>query len=216
MTDFHCHLLYGVDDGARTPQESMDMLQRAAQEGVTTLIATPHARHPDMDTRPVRDAFRELQPFAKDMGILLRLGFECNLSALQVQDLGSARRFCIEKTNVLLLEFPEDNWPGTWREILYDLQAEGMRLVLAHPERCRPIQRDARVLTTLTEMGVHLQVNVSSLRGYFGPRHALARRIARLGRIGAIGSDAHCAQDYEGFRGIARRLPASALNPAFL
>lgn len=99
------------------------------------------------------------------MGIEMRLGYECNLSALRVDDLAAARRFCIEKTNVLLVEFPFDNWPGTWREILYGLQAEGMRLVLAHPERYRPLQRDPHMLDSLAEMGVRLQVNAASLQG---------------------------------------------------
>lgn len=216
MTDLHSHILFGVDDGARNPQESIEMLQRAAQEGVTCIVATPHALHPAMDTQPARRAFRELQPFAGDMGIEMRLGYECNLSALRVDDLAAARRFCIEKTNVLLVEFPFDNWPGTWREILYGLQAEGMRLVLAHPERYRPIQRDPHMLDSLAEMGVRLQVNAASLQGWFGAKQGIARRIVKAGRIAALGSDAHSAQDYAGFARIARRVPAEALNPAFL
>lgn len=54
MTDLHSHILFGVDDGARNPQESIEMLQRAAQEGVTCIVATPHALHPAMDTQPAR------------------------------------------------------------------------------------------------------------------------------------------------------------------
>ena len=216
MTDLHSHVLFGVDDGAHNPQETIEMLQCAAREGVTSLVATPHALHPDVDTRLIRRAYRELHPFARDMGIELRLGFECNLSALRVDNLSAAERFCIENTNVLLLEFPFDNWPGTWREILYGLQAEGMSLVLAHPERYRPIQRDPRILDTLAEMSVRLQVNASSLRGWVDPKCGVARKILRAGRVAALGSDAHNAQEYAGFARIARRIPAGALNPVFL
>ena len=78
MIDIHCHLLYGVDDGAKTIEESVAMLEAAKEQGISAMILTPHYRH-GMFAYPkeeIEEHFRILEPYAQKLGISLALGTE--------------------------------------------------------------------------------------------------------------------------------------------
>lgn len=76
MIDIHCHLLYGVDDGAKTIEESVAMLEAAKEQGISAMILTPHYRH-GMFAYPkeeIEEHFRILEPYAQKLGIYLAFG----------------------------------------------------------------------------------------------------------------------------------------------
>ena len=71
MIDIHCHLLYGVDDGAKTIEESVAMLEAAKEQGISAMILTPHYRH-GMFAYPkeeIEEHFRILEPYAQKLGL---------------------------------------------------------------------------------------------------------------------------------------------------
>ena len=84
MIDMHCHLLYGVDDGSKSIEESVEMLKIAKKQGITGIILTPHLRH-GMFKHPLEKIerhYKKLMPYAKKLGIELKLGTEYHVSDL--------------------------------------------------------------------------------------------------------------------------------------
>lgn len=195
MIDIHCHILPGVDDGARTIEEAQQMLHTAASCGVTDMVATPHVRQPDLDLTPIEESYQKLAPIARAAGVGLLQGYECNISALHPSHLEVAKRYCIQGTSMLLLEFPFDLWPPNWREIVYCLQALGLKVIVAHPERYLPIQRDPSLLGELMDLQCYFQINVSSLKKT-GPRRNIVKKLKAEAAIHFVASDAHRVADY--------------------
>mgnify|MGYP002561631229 CR=1 FL=1 len=103
MRDMHCHILPGVDDGARDLDESLAMLEAAKQAGVTSIVCTPHCRHPYFDYDAMWDAFELLQAHAG--GFPLTMGFEVNHSKLMELGMEWAPYLAFDGTNEFLLEF---------------------------------------------------------------------------------------------------------------
>ena len=93
MIDIHCHLLYGVDDGAKTIEESVAMLEAAKEQGISAMILTPHYRH-GMFAYPkeeIEEHFRILEPYAQKLGIYLALGTEYHVNSHIVEALDNGR-----------------------------------------------------------------------------------------------------------------------------
>ena len=82
MIDIHCHLLYGVDDGSKSLEESVEMLKIAKKQGITGIILTPHLRH-GMFKHPLEKIerhYKKLMPYANKLGIELKLGTEYHVA----------------------------------------------------------------------------------------------------------------------------------------
>jgi hypothetical protein len=97
MIDIHCHLLYGVDDGAKTIEESVAMLEAAKEQGISAMILTPHYRH-GMFAYPkeeIEEHFRILEPYAQKLGIYLALGTEYHVNSHIVEALDSGSRLAV-------------------------------------------------------------------------------------------------------------------------
>ena len=200
MIDIHTHILYGVDDGARDLGTAVVMAQMAQDSGVTDIIATPHANQrsryenyvsEDLDDRLIilNAALRQAEIDVKihpgmevygtpDLPRLLRAG--------KVRTLGSSR--------YLLVEFAFREDPFFMEETLRRLQAEGVKPIVAHPERYTALQSMPDVLFDWVDAGLYLQVNKGSLSGAFGrsARH-LAHFILAHDLAAVVASDAHDA-----------------------
>ena len=82
MIDIHCHLLYGVDDGSKSLEESVEMLKIAKKQGITGIILTPHLRH-GMFKHPLEKIerhYKKLMPYANKLGIEIKLGTEYHVA----------------------------------------------------------------------------------------------------------------------------------------
>jgi len=195
LTDIHCHILPGVDDGAENLDETKAMLLAAKAAGVTAIIATPHLRKKIADFEGIRRAYDSAKPLFDENGVELRLGFECYYGMLL--DGLDAKASTLHGTNVLLLEFSPGYLPMQWENDINGIQRMGLDVVIAHPERYEPIQRDIGVAERMVETGCELQVSAGSLTGsLFSETRKCALRLLDKGLAGYIASDAHCAEDY--------------------
>lgn len=197
-TDVHCHLLPGVDDGAKSWAESEECLRIAQAERVTRLALTPHIWPDRYPNRPddLREVFRDFQRRAQPLGLECHLGCEAYFHldlpewyrAGKLLAMGEAGRY-------LLVELPLTLCPPGLLQTFYALRLAGAEPVLAHPERYPYVSRDPRRLEDLGATGVPFQVTTHSLAGLFGgavQRAAFA--LMERGWVRLLASDAHSSR----------------------
>lgn len=206
MLDIHSHILPGVDHGARDLKQAHGMLAAAAAQGIDRIVATPHVYHSDFDRSVAQHAHAALKPYAESLHIDLKLGYEFNTRAIDFDHMERANDFCIEGSNKLLLEFPFEHWPRDWKSIVYDLQANGLEIIIAHPERYIPIQQNMNILDKLADLDCLFQVDVPQSLHLFSKQNRVLKRLIQMGRLHYAASDAHAEADYEKFAKSIKRL----------
>jgi protein-tyrosine phosphatase len=193
LIDIHSHVLYGLDDGARTVEDSVAMLRMAADHGTTDLVATPHA-NPNYRFDPQVIAER-LAEVAEASGNVPRLhsGCDFHLSFDNIQDaIANPRKFTINHHRYLMVEFSDLLIFNNTAEIFSRLDEAGMTPVITHPERNALLQQRIDQIATWVEAGACVQVTAGSLLGGFG-RRAVEFSRALLDRrlVHFLASDAH-------------------------
>lgn len=198
MVDIHCHLLPGVDDGARDFRETEAMLRIAYREGIRTIFATPHTSEgmPEEERRRRKELFcqtRELAGrIAEDLQILP--GAEVLYTSGVIRELKEGKIPTLNGSGAVLVEFPLYVDFSYIRQAALNLRSAGYRPVLAHVERY-PALADPERLDYLAQAGAYLQVNASSVTGKSGWRiRRLVRRLLKERKIHFIGTDAHGRQ----------------------
>ena len=201
MIDTHCHILPGIDDGARTMDEAVEMARMAAADGVKVIVATPHwdavSRPLDMDFLAERVA--ELQARIEAEGIELRIepGAEVMLSPDLVERAEAGDLPRLAGSEYVLVEAPAYVTWDVMRRTLFELQLRGVRLVLAHPERAGPVLEDYSRAAELSSGGIKLQVTATDLArpwtslGWSNSVIRVARALIRDGLADLLASDAH-------------------------
>lgn len=199
MRDVHCHILPGVDDGARDLDESLAMLEAAKRAGITSIVCTPHCRSPYFDYEAMWDAFRLLQAHAG--GFPLQMGFEVNHRKLKELGMGWADYLHFDGSNEFLLELSTHAGALEFQEYertIFELQGRGYQVIIAHPERYEAVQKDVEVARRLSRMGCKLQASADFVDGgRFGKEKKPARALFDAMLYDYIASDAHHAGHYD-------------------
>lgn len=195
MIDFHSHILPGLDDGSTSAEMSVEMLKMAAEQGVQTMVATPHfyanQNTPEQFLAKRQESFARLQEAMKNESGLPRvlLGAEVTYfrGMSEAEALWDLR---IADSNFILVEMPLPPWDKRAYEELGDLlNKQNLRPILAHIDRyLHPLHR-RRMLEKLQEMPVLLQANASFFNRKRTRKNAL--RMLGEGRIHLLGTDCH-------------------------
>ncbi len=199
MIDTHCHILPGIDDGARTVEEALEMARIAAADGVRVIVATPHwnAVNAPFSPQMVVDEAAALQERLDEEGIPVRIepGAEIALTGELLEAVDKADLPRLAGTKWVLVEaLPYLPW-DVMRRLLFELQLRGLRIVLAHPERAEPILENPDRAAELSSSGVKLQVVASDLERRWGNSVVrVARRLIKDGLADLLASDAHDAK----------------------
>lgn len=197
VIDIHSHILYGVDDGAGRIGETEKMLQAAKAAGVSTIVTTPHLYGRDTNVAGIHRVFKRVCEELAQYEVTFLQGFECNYRVFLEEDAETMLSYKIAGTNVLLLEPPRQFLPESWEMRINDLQRLGIDVVIAHPERCQPIQEDISLARRMLEIGCELQISAGSLyEGMFSKTKKCALEMLKKRYINYIASDAHCVEDY--------------------
>src|ERR1700730_18330528 len=169
MVDIHSHILPGLDDGARTMEESFEMVKLAAANGSTDLVATPHASARfAFDEVRVEEAFRGLSALSKEF-ITLHRGCDCHLNFDNWQDgLTNPTKYTINGSRYLLVELPDLIGLSIVREQLQALIHARICPIITHPERNLSLQSNADYVKQLVQNGCLVQVTGQSFLGRFG------------------------------------------------
>lgn len=199
MIDMHVHILPGVDDGAKDEAATHAMMRRAADAGITFMIATPHVYRAQDQLRN-RLALRAARSIAHEYGARLNLGCEFNYRALRETGTQDLDGFCLSGTKCLLLEFSNDHLMPRWDAMISEIMDSGYLPIIAHPERYSYIQRDFAIAQEMSDLGCEMQVDACGLMApMFSAERRTARKLLKEGLVSYIASDAHMPQDYDDF-----------------
>lgn len=196
MIDIHSHIIPGLDDGAGNAEEALEMARAAVADGLTHLVATPHSSYGAGPADRVAARVQELQKMFDHAGIALRLltGQEVWISSETLSQYHAGRVFGINNGPYMLVEFPPHYVPRDADDIIAGLQQEGLRPVLAHPERNASLQQDLAPLAKLIGQGVLAQLTGGSLLGAFGSvAQETAEAMLAHNMAHVIASDSHSA-----------------------
>ena len=194
--DIHCHLLPGVDDGARTLEDSLAMARMAVADGVRLIACTPHV-NPGLynyDAAFVAAAVENLRKElkAREIDLFLLPGADVHLVADLPARLEDGRAPRLGRSHYFLLEPPHDLCPPRLDRQIERILAAGYRPIITHPERLRWIDNQFPLLNDIHRMGCLFQITAGAITGRFGTRvKAHAERFIRAGQCDVVASDAH-------------------------
>lgn len=199
MIDLHCHILPGVDDGARTMSDALDLVRAAIDNGISGAVLTPHV-YPgvwDNGQTNLRLALRALQnaivanalPFQVVLGAELRVHPD-TLARVTARRLPLIGRH--DGHDVALLEFPDGSIPPGSLQACEGLLAAGIRPMIAHPERNKDVIRDPMRIQPFVDAGCLLQVTAASVIGQFGEAAlGCAHVLLARGVVSVLATDTH-------------------------
>lgn len=195
ICDMHCHLLPGLDDGAKDMEETMQALQEAIRQGVHTIIATPHCHPGRYQTtgEEVMSAWRAVNAECRKRQLPIRLlpGQECYYYSGLLEELETGRALTLAGSEYVLVEFSPDCLFGVMTQGLRMLQSRGYRPILAHFERYACL-REMEHLESIRGLGVLLQMNYDTLLAKDGLfRKKPWKQLVREGRVDFLSSDCH-------------------------
>lgn len=197
IVDIHCHVLPGVDDGSKSMEMSQKMLDIAYDEGIGTVIATPHHMPEGRNVSPqgIRERVEKLQQYAdaKSYDLTILPGNEIYYYSDAPDMLEEGKICSLAGTSYVLVEFSPMDESRYIRNSLAELQNMGFDPIIAHVERymslCKP---PFEKIEQLREMGILIQVNAASVMGDFGkPTKALVEKLLKKQMVDFIGTDAH-------------------------
>lgn len=195
-TDVHCHILPGVDHGAQTVEDALEMLRAEREMGITRVVLTSHVTAETFENTPetLRPAFEKLQQAVAetdDLDMELYLSAEYRMDEFWDKQYKLGNQIAMPGGHILLENSFQQELLSL-DELIFDLKTKGYKPILAHPERYSYYARRKDRLEQLHNMGVKFQINLLSLAGYFGHScHDTAIWLAKQGYIDMLGSDMH-------------------------
>ena len=196
LIDLHAHILPGLDDGPKTMEEAVALAKKAAADGTTHLVASPHAFdgmywNDRQGVNKVREALAE-ELARRKIPLKVYSGMECRIHPDLAKRYKAGEVQTVNDSRYLLIELPYSQMPLFTEEVLFSLRQEGLVPVLVHPERNRDIQQDPNILFRFTESGMVSLLSADSV----SPR--ASKKVARTVRtltvhhlIHGVASDAH-------------------------
>jgi tyrosine-protein phosphatase YwqE len=193
--DIHSHLLPGIDDGARTFEDTLQLIQSLQGFGISEFVTTPHIIQQVWDNTQesilstATTTVTALQ--AKNITVPFRAAAEYLMDD-SFERLFKSNNLLTLKDNYVLVEMSYINPPMQLFSILFDLQVAGYIPVLAHPERYLFYQNNFNEFVKLKNAGCLFQLNLLSVVGYYGDGVAkVATQLLKKGMYNFVGSDVH-------------------------
>ncbi len=213
LTDYHCHILPGIDDGAETPEISEKMLDLMKMQGVGRVILTPHFYpHREISVEDFlkkrADAFAKISHRTESE---FRLGAEIAIER-GFSEISGIEKLAVEGTDLMLLELPFSGY-GRWvLDEIHDLKCAGIVTVLAHIHRYIGIYTKSQLDEILNTDAV-FQVNTEAFANFKERR--FVKRLIRSGARVVFGSDAHNLSDRKpNYDLLGRKVKAEVIESA--
>jgi protein-tyrosine phosphatase len=223
FVDIHSHILYGLDDGAQTFEQSVAMLEIAAGGGTTDIVATPHSdlMYP-FQPELIAERMAQLQAAVADR-IRIHHGCDFHLHFENIQDcLAHPARYTINHLRYLLVEFADVHIPRTTEEVFTRMVDQGITPIITHPERNPLLRRRFDDISKWVRSGCLVQVTAQSFLDRFGkPARQAAEQLMDRRLVHFIASDAHDTGDRtprlrEAFASIVNRYGTAHATSVFV
>jgi len=197
MIDIHNHILFGIDDGAESAEETLEMARAAVQEGITDIIATPHHKigvyenyGPKISelTAQVNELIQ-----SHDIPLTIHPSQEIRIYGDVIEDLKSGKALpLVQGAPYVLIEFPTHEIPIYTEQLFTKMALAGYIPVIAHPERNKELQNNPNKLAALIELGALCQVTAGVVVGRLGDHtQSVADMMMTHQMIHIVASDAH-------------------------
>jgi protein-tyrosine phosphatase len=193
FVDIHSHVLWGVDDGARDVETSIEMLRIAAENGTSDIVATPHS-----DFRYSFDPHKVAQRIEELTGATggtprIHTGCDFHLHVENIEDcLAHPGKYTINHLRYLMVEFSEASIPKGIGKVFEKMFAAGITPVITHPERNPLLTKNSGLMTSWLASGCLTQLTAQSFLGRFGKAaQTAAEDFVERGMAHFVASDAH-------------------------
>lgn len=196
MIDIHCHILPEVDDGARTLEDSLAMARKAVNEGIHTIIATPHHKNSQFENpkENILEKVIMLNEKLSQENIPLKVlpGQEPRINGTLVEDYEAGEILTLAEGKYIFVELPTAHVPRYTERLLYDVQVKGLMPIIVHPERNQEIIKNPDLLYKLVKNGTMTQITAASICGKFGKNiRKFTEQLVDANLTHFIASDAH-------------------------
>ncbi len=196
MVDIHTHILFGVDDGCETINQSLKMIEDEISQGVDVIVCTPHHRFNQYctDVEKIKSNFSELrlEVEKRNLPVKLFLGQEIFYTKKEnlYEMLNNKQLLTYNNSEYILLEFPFDYEVENCSEIIYNFKVHGYNVIVAHIERYSWMNLD--IVESLINEGALIQVNAGSIVGECGSKiKKFTKKLLKKGYVNFIASDVH-------------------------
>lgn len=193
MIDIHCHLVYGVDDGAETIEKTIEMLNEAKKVGFTDIILTPHySNYFHIPADEIQKRIEIIKNKTTDLGLKLYQGNEIYMSPHLMENIKSGKTATLNNSRYVLFEFPMGENPFYSDHIIKTILKNDKIPIMAHPERYRFVQQNPNILIDYIKKGVLFQSNYGSILGRYGlDAQETVKKLLTHNMIHFLGSDNH-------------------------
>lgn len=195
--DVHSHFIPGIDDGAQTIEESLDLLRQMQEFGYKKIITTPHVMEDYYKNTPeiILDGLEKVKKAIEENGLNIEIeasaeynldsGFEEIIKENKLLTFGGDKKY-------VLFELSFYNEPKRLKEVIWELSTSGYQPILAHVERYPYWHKKWDKIEDIVNRDVKLQVNIGSFTGVYGLEvKNTAQRLVDEGLVDLIGSDCH-------------------------
>lgn len=197
MTDIHSHILFDVDDGSRTIEESIEILKKMSEIGFKNVILTPHYIKDSEYNSKKKEKQEKLDQIKEEIikqniNIKVYLGNEVFINneiydLIKIGDINT-----LNNTRYILIELPFHNQIVNLEDTIYELKIKGLIPIIAHPERYSYFQNNYKEIDRLREEGFLFQGNYASILGYYGKdSQKLFKYMLKKHYIDYLGTDVH-------------------------
>jgi tyrosine-protein phosphatase YwqE len=200
--DMHNHILFGIDDGSKTLENSLIMARKFVDLGYTNIIATPHVMANYYENTPeiIREKRDLLNAALNTNSIPLHVEFaaEYYIDEYFLERVKNKEALMTFNREYILVETSFLNKPIFFTELIFDLRTQGYTPIFAHPERYVYLQNNFEQVEKILETGIKFQINLLSLVGYYSPTaKKLAQWLIQNGHYSFLGTDAHSINHLE-------------------
>ena len=196
MIDIHSHIIPNVDDGARSVEETFNILKEAQEAGFTDVILTSHFLLNYYETNAQELIFwkEKLQEVLKKQGTKINLhsGMEIYITNQMEELLENKKILTLANSRYMLIELPVATNVKYFDYVVYYLEAKGIKPIIAHPERYKCVQKDPDIVEEYIEKGCLIQCNYGSIVNLYGREaEKTIKTLLKKNQVHFLGSDVH-------------------------
>lgn len=194
-TDVHSHFIPGIDDGAKTIDDSLELLEAMQNFGFQKVITTPHVMSDYYKNTPeiILSGLDQVRNAAQKKGLTIKIEAAAEYYLdFDLEEKIKSKNLLTFGDQYVLFELPFVGEPQNLNRAVFEMQMAGYKPVLAHVERYAFWHQDFDKIQSLFDKGVILQLNMNSLSGHYSiPTKKMAEKLVQLNMIGLLGSDCH-------------------------